>query len=64
MAKQSLRNLSRSQWFYVVAPSFAGTVTAWFGREEMELPLPLYIVGGGFALSLLLGFLMVYGEEL
>jgi hypothetical protein len=64
VAKPSVRDLTASQWFYVVVPALVGIVVAWWWRTEMEFPLPLYFVGGGFALSLLIGFLMVYGDQL
>lgn len=64
MAKQHPRDFSSSQWFFIVTPSVVAPVVAWFGRKEMELPMPLYFVGAGVGLSLLIGFVMVYGEEL
>lgn len=64
MAKQPLRDLSFSQWFYVIVPTVAGVATAWFARHELEPTQLLTIAGGGLGLSLLLGFLMVYGEDL
>ena len=42
MAKQHPRDFSSSQWFYVVVPSIVAPVVAWFGRKEMEFPMPLY----------------------
>ena len=64
MAKQHPRDFSFSQWFFIVTPSPVGVVVAWFGRKEMEFPMPLYFVGAGLGLSLLLLFVMVYGEDL
>jgi hypothetical protein len=64
MAKQHPRDFSFSQWFFIVTPSVVGPVVAWFFRSEMEFPTPLYVAGAGFGLSLLLCFLMVYGEDL
>lgn len=64
MAKQHPRDFTFSQWFYIVTPSIVAPVVAWFGRKEMEFPIPLYFVGAGVGLSLLLCFVMVYGEEL
>ena len=64
MAKQHPRDVSFSQWFFVVTPTPVASFAAWFGRKEMEFPIPLYFVGAGVGLSLLLLFLMVYGEDL
>jgi len=64
MARPSLRDLSLSQWFYIVAPTFAGAVVAWFARHELPFPEPLYFAGGGLGLSLVLGFLILYGDQL
>jgi hypothetical protein len=64
MAKQHPRDFSFSQWFFIVVPSVVGPVVAWLGREEMTFPEPLYFVGAGIGLSLVLLFVMVYGEDL
>ena len=64
MAKQHPRNFSPSQWFFIGAPSVVAPVVAWFARKEMDLPMPLYFVAAGLGLSLLIGFVMVYGEDL
>ena len=64
MAKQHPRDFAFSQWFLIAAPSVAGTAVAFLSRKDMEFPMPLYFVGASLALSLLLLFLMVYGEDL
>lgn len=64
MAKLHPRDFSFSQWFFVVVPSVVGPLVAWLGRKEMEFPMPLYFAGAGVGLSLLLGFVMVYGDDL
>lgn len=64
MAKQHPRDFSFSQWFIIVTPAPVAAVVAWFERKEMEFPMPLYCVGAGIGLSLLLLFVMVYGEDL
>jgi hypothetical protein len=64
MAKQHPRDFSFSQWFYIVTPSVVAPVVAWFGREELAFPQPLYFALAGVGLSLVLCFVMVYGEDL
>ena len=64
MAKQHPRDFSGRQWLSIVLPTPAASMAAWLGRNEMEFPMPLYFVGAGLALSLLLFFVMVYGEDL
>jgi hypothetical protein len=64
MAKQHPRDFSFSQWFFITTPSVVAPLVAWLGRKEMEFPTPLYIAGAGIGLSLLMCFVMVYGEDL
>ena len=64
MAKQHPRDFSFSQWFYIVVPTPVAIVVTWFERGELEFPMPLYFIGAGVGLSLVLCFLMVYGEDL
>jgi hypothetical protein len=64
MAKQHPRDFSFSQWFFIATPTAVTPLVAWFAYKEMGFPTPLYVVAAGIGLSLLIGFVMVYGEDL
>ena len=62
--RQGWSDFSFSQKFYITAPLLSALSMVVFGGREMDREAILIIVGGCVALSLLLGFIMVYGDEL
>ncbi len=62
--QQRVRELKFGQWWLISAPAVAAFPAAWFERHEMEGLMPFCLIGGGLAISGLLLFLMLYGEDL
>jgi hypothetical protein len=62
--RSRLDDLAFGQWWLIAGPFVGASIATFAGRKDLDWPTPLYFIGGGLAFSLLIGFVMLDGDEI